>query len=224
VQSVSSSYYYSEFCLFGAAAWHFGANPVVIACELHSAPSSKGSSHAPFLALRRAVQRPYLSASALAVDIDAASYGYPLTNPFEATIATTPPDLRPELPLDDDINQSDRSVTLRPEREFILPDNFWAVKKLTYRIATQDKPAPLIFLIAGTGARYDSTLNEYLKKLYYKAGYHVVQLSSPTSFDFISAASRFATPGVTKEDAEDMYRVMQAVRAQNPNCRSPSIT
>ena len=71
------------------------------------------------------------------------------------------------------------------------------------------------FLIAGTGARYDSSINEYLKKLYYKAGYHVVQLSSPTSFDFISAASRFATPGITQEDAEDMYRVMQAVRAQN---------
>ena len=157
-----------------------------------------------------------LSASALAVDIDAASYGYPLTNPFEATIATTPPDLRPELPLDDDINQTDRSITMRPESEFKLPDNFWAVKKLTYRIATQDKPAPLKFLNACTGARFDSTLNEYLKKLYYKAGYHVVQLSSPTSFDFISAASRFATPGVTKEDAEDMYRLMQAVRAQNP--------
>src|SRR5471032_2660940 len=157
-----------------------------------------------------------LSASALAVDIDAASYGYTLTNPFEATIATTPPELRPELPSNEDINQQDRSVRLRPEREFSLPDNFWPVKKLTYRIATQDHAAPLIFLIAGTGARYDSSLNEYLKKLYYKAGYHVVQLSSPTSFDFISAASRFATPGITKEDAEDMYRVMQAVRAQNP--------
>src|ERR1041385_31074 len=102
-----------------------------------------------------------LSASVLAADIDAASYGYPLTNPFEATIATTPPDLRPELPLDEDINQSDRSVTMRPEREFNLPDNFWPVKKLTYRIATQDHAAPLIFLISGTGARYDSTLNEY---------------------------------------------------------------
>ena len=157
-----------------------------------------------------------LSASALAVDVDPASYGYPLTNPFEATIATTPPELRPELPANDDIHQSDYSLNLRPEREFILPDNFWAVKKLTYRIATQDHAAPLIFLIAGTGARYDSSLNEYLKKLYYKAGYHVVQLSSPTSFDFISAASRFATPGVSQEDAEDMYRVMQAVRAQHP--------
>ena len=73
-----------------------------------------------------------LSASALAVDIDAASYGYPLTNPFEATIATTPPDLRPELPLDDDIDQSTLSVTLRPERAFELPANFWPVTKLEY--------------------------------------------------------------------------------------------
>ncbi|KIH84436.1 serine/threonine protein kinase [Pseudomonas batumici] len=158
-----------------------------------------------------------LSASALAVDVDAASYGYPLTNPFEATIATTPPNLRPTLPDDDSIRQADYSLKLRPERDFILPDNFWAVKKLTYRLARQDHPAPLIFLISGTGARYDSSINEYLKKLYYQAGYHVVQLSSPTSFDFMSAASRFATPGVSKEDAEDLYRVMQAVRAQQPN-------
>jgi len=157
-----------------------------------------------------------LSASALAKDIDPATYGYPLTNPFEATIASTPPDLRPELPLDEDIKQDDYSLNLRPEREFTLPDNFWAVKKLRYRLAEQDHAAPLMFIIAGTGAPYTSSLNEYLKKLYYKAGYHVVQLSSPTSFDFISAASRFATPGVTKEDAEDLYRVMQAVRAQHP--------
>lgn len=139
----------------------------------------------------------FLSASALAVDIDQASYGFPLTNPFEATIATTPPDLRPKLPSNDEINQSDYTLNMRPEREFSLPDNFWAVKKLTYRIAKQDRAAPLIFLIAGTGARFDSSINEYLKKLYYQAGYHVVQLSSPTSLDFISADSRFATPGLS---------------------------
>ncbi|MEB0042366.1 MULTISPECIES: serine/threonine protein kinase [unclassified Pseudomonas] len=155
-----------------------------------------------------------LSASALAVDIDPATYGYPLTNPFEATIASTPLDLQPKLPADADINQSDYTLNLRPEREFTLPDNFWAVKKLRYRLAKQNHPAPLIFLIAGTGAPYTSTINEFLKKLYYGAGYNVVQLSSPTSYDFMSAASRFATPGVTADDAEDLYRVMQAVRAQ----------
>jgi predicted esterase len=155
-----------------------------------------------------------LSASAMAVNVDPATYGYPLTNPFEATIATTPPDLRPDLPADEDIDQDDYTLNLHPEREFTLPDNFWAVKKLRYRLAKQDHAAPLIFLIAGTGAPYSSTLNEFLKKLYYGAGYHVVQLSSPTSYDFMSSASRFATPGISKDDAEDLYRVMQAVRAQ----------
>ena len=154
-----------------------------------------------------------LSASAMAVNVDPATYGFPLKNPFEATIATTPPDMRPELPADDDIDQDDYTLNLRPEREFTLPDNFWAVKKLRYRLAKQDKPAPLIFLIAGTGAPYNSTINEFLKKLYYGAGYNVVQLSSPTSYDFMSSASRFATPGISTEDAEDLYRVMQAVRA-----------
>lgn len=157
-----------------------------------------------------------MAVAASARDIDAASYGYPLTNPFEATIATTPPDQRPTLPSDDEIDQSDYSLTLRPEREFTLPDNFWAVKKLKYRMAQQDHAAPLIFIIAGTGASYSSSINEYLKKLYYKAGFHVVQLSSPTSYDFISAASRFATPGISQDDAEDMYRVMQSIRAQHP--------
>jgi len=157
-----------------------------------------------------------MSALTQARDIDPASYGFPLTNPFEATIASTPPDLRPKLPLDDDIDQADYTLNIRPEREFILPDNFWPVKKLRYRLAEQDHAAPLIFLIAGTGAAYNSTLNEYLKKLFYQAGYHVVQLSSPTSYDFMSAASRFATPGISSEDAEDLYRVMQGVRAQHP--------
>ncbi|MHA6494499.1 alpha/beta fold hydrolase family protein [Pseudomonas borbori] len=154
-----------------------------------------------------------------AADIDAQSYGYPLTNPFEATIATTPPELRPELPADEDIDQDDYQVKLRPEREFELPDNFWPVKNLRYRLAEQDGEAPLIFIIAGTGAHYSSSTPEYLKKLFYGAGYHVVQMSSPTSYDFMVSASRFATPGYTSDDADDLYRAMQAVRAQHPRLK-----
>lgn len=151
-----------------------------------------------------------------AADIDAASYGYPLSNPFEATIASTPPALRPQLPADDDIDQADYDLKLRPEREFQLPKNFWPVTKLRYRLARQDGRAPLIFIISGTGAHYASSKTEDLKRLFYGAGYHVVQLSSPTSYDFMSAASRSATPGISSADAEDLYRVMMAVRAQHP--------
>nr|WP_298139997.1 serine/threonine protein kinase [uncultured Pseudomonas sp.] len=152
-----------------------------------------------------------------AADIATKDYGYPLTNPFEATIATTPPALRPLLPDDRDIRQNDYKIKLRPEREFALPDNFWPVTKMGYRLATQKGKAPLIFIIAGTGAHYSSSHSEYLKKLFYAAGYHVVQLSSPSSYDFMSAASRFATPGFTSDDADDLYRAMQAVRAQHPH-------
>lgn len=156
------------------------------------------------------------AAPVLAVDIDAASYGYPLSNPFEATIATTPPNLRPQVPSDEDIDQADYDLKLRPEREFELPDNFWPVTKLRYRLARQDGRAPLIFIISGTGASFASSKTEQLKRLFYGAGYHVVQLSSPTSYDFMSAASRNATPGISSEDAEDLYRVMMAVSAQHP--------
>lgn len=155
-------------------------------------------------------------AAVQAADIDAASYGYPLSNPFEATIASTPPDLRPQLPRDADIEQADYDLELRPERKFELPDNFWPVTTLRYRMARQDGRAPLVFIIAGTGANYASGKTEDLKRLFYGAGYHVVQLSSPTSYDFMSAASRSATPGISRDDAEDLYRVMMAVRAQHP--------
>lgn len=151
-----------------------------------------------------------------AADIDARSYGYPLSNPFEATIATTPPELRPALPDDADIEQADYQIKLRPEREFEVPENFWPVTKLRYRLAQQEGQAPLIFIIPGTGGHYANSTSEYLKKLFYGAGYHVVQLSSPSSYDFMTAASRFATPGFTSDDADDLYRVMQAVRAQHP--------
>lgn len=160
-----------------------------------------------------------LISTASAADIDASSYGYPISNPFEATLATTPPEMRPELPADADIDQSDYQIKLRPEREFELPDNFWPVTKMRYRLAKQSGEAPLIFIIAGTGAHYASSTPEYLKKLFYGAGFHVVQLSSPTSYDFMTSASRLATPGITRDDAEDLYRAMQAVRAQHPRLK-----
>ncbi|MBU2012833.1 MAG: serine/threonine protein kinase, partial [Gammaproteobacteria bacterium] len=150
-----------------------------------------------------------------AADMTVEEYGFPLSNPFEATIAGTPIELRAEVPTDDDIDQADYNLRLRPEREFTLPDNFWPVKKLRYRLARQSGPAPLMFIISGTGARYSAGKTEALKRLFYGAGYHVVQLSSPTSYDFMSAASRYATPGISSDDAKDLYRVMQAVRAQH---------
>lgn len=142
-------------------------------------------------------------------------YGYPLDNPFEATIAGTPNPLMPKLPANRDIKQKDYSFNLRPEREHKLPDNFWAVKRFKYRLARQKHKAPLIFIIAGTGARYDASSMEYLKKLFYGAGFHVVQLSSPTSYDFMVSASQHATPGYSPLDAAELYAIMQRIRQRH---------
>ena len=156
-----------------------------------------------------------LSLSALAATIDPATYGFPITNPFEATIAGTPPELRPQLPANSAINQRDFSLNLNPQRAKRIPNIFWNVEQLPYRLARQDGPAPLIFIIAGTGVNYSSGKPEFLKQLFYGAGYHVVQLSSPTSFDFITAASSNATPGNSMADAEDLYAVMEAIKARH---------
>ncbi|MDP1539772.1 MAG: hypothetical protein Q8L72_03865 [Moraxellaceae bacterium] len=154
----------------------------------------------------------------LAIVVDPKQYAFPLTNPFEATIATTPKQLQPQnLPEDRYIDQDDYVLTLRPEREFNLPPNFWAVKKLKYRFAKQAHSAPLVFIIAGTGSHYASSSMNFLKRVLYQAGFHVVQLSSPTSYDFMAAASRYATPGYSPEDANDLYNVMKAIKEQNPS-------
>lgn len=152
------------------------------------------------------------SCSVLAKDILEKDYAFPLHNPFEATITGTPPAYRETLINETEIKQADYHIRLYPEREFELPKTWWPFVRLTYRLAWQPKPAPLIFIIAGTGATYDVSKMEYLKKVFYKKGFHVVQISSPTSFDFMVAASRYATPGVTQIDAKDLYRVMQKIR------------
>ena len=159
----------------------------------------------------------FLTTSAQATRIDAATYGYPVSNPFEATIGGTPPNLRPSVPADEDIDQSDYRLKLHADGSKRLPDIFWNGTSLPYRLAQQDGPAPLIFIIAGTGMSYSSGTPEFLKKLFYGAGYHVVQLSSPTSYDFITAASTSATPGISSEDAQDLYQVMEGIKAQHSN-------
>ena len=156
-----------------------------------------------------------LSFTAIAADIDRASYGFPISNPFEATITSTPQPQQPAVLTNDEISQSDYSLVMQPERVKNLSNDFWNVKELKYRLAEQDGPAPLIFIIAGTGARYDDSKPEFLKKLFYGAGYHVVQISSPTSYDFIISGSTSATPGISQADAEDLYRVMEAISDQH---------
>lgn len=132
---------------------------------------------------------------------------YPFTNPYEATIFGTPPDLR--IALNGDISPDRRSLEVE-ERH--VPEIFFYNEAMEYSVTLQDGPAPLVFIVAGTGARYDAAKMGFLQQLFHGAGYHTVCLSSPTQFQFIVSMSRHALAGYVPWDVEDLWRVMRIVR------------
>jgi len=135
------------------------------------------------------------------------SYGYPIADPFLATVAGTPPGFTADLPKKIPFKQG--SLTIFEDRE--VPDALWWAEEFGYSYAVQKDPAPLVFIIAGTGAAHDGTSVQNLAKAYYQAGFHVVGVTSPTHPNFIVSASRTSVPGHVFGDAEDIYRVMEKI-------------
>ena len=141
----------------------------------------------------------------------AASYDYPFADPIEATILSTPPADRAELP--DTIRaKQHQSFDVFPDRK--APEVFWYNEKLRFAVAYQKKEAPVMFLIAGTGAGYDSAKMKMMQKAFFQAGFHVVSLSSPTHPNFIVSASHSGMPGDIQSDAADLYSVMEKMLAK----------
>lgn len=144
----------------------------------------------------------------MVVPISVADYQYPIKSAFLATVAGTPSDFQADLGKGDIL---ETVLEIQPSPGALgVPSLFSGVERAAFKLAWQDAKAPLVFIIAGTGARYDASKVEYLKTVFYRAGYHVVQLSSPTSFDFIVNTSETHRPGISRKDAGDLYRLMQA--------------
>lgn len=140
----------------------------------------------------------------------ALGYDYPLTNRFTATVLGTPAEFAADLPAKVPVKVA--SLKMFPDRE--VPDILWNLSDLRYSYIRQKQKAPLVFLIAGTGASFRSPKMVTLQKAFFQAGYHVVSLSSPTHPNFIVAASTSGVPGHLTEDSADLYRVMQAIWAK----------
>ncbi len=134
-------------------------------------------------------------------------YAYPIEDPYAATVLGTPPALRAAVP--DQIDLEQRSITLFDDRK--IPKVLWSENRFRYSLAAQKDRAPLIFLIAGTGARFNSGKNSYLQKVFYQAGMSVVNISSPTHPDFIVSASRSSVPGFMEADVQDLYTAMKRI-------------
>ena len=136
---------------------------------------------------------------------DAEPYGYPFENPLEATVIGTPKIYRAELPKT--VPKQELWLTIFPERK--TPELFWYDEKLNVSVVRQRQEAPLIFNIAGTGAGHNSQLMQVMERAFYKGGFHVISLPSPTHPNFIVSASETQVPGPLMSDSRDLYRAMQ---------------
>jgi hypothetical protein len=140
---------------------------------------------------------------------DDAVYRYPIDDSYAATILGTPhnlrPDTRSEVPV--------KTMVLETDRE--KPEIFFYDQGLRYTVAFQNRKAPLVFLIAGTGGSSKSAKIAALITNLYHAGFHVIALPSPTFPNFIINASTTHVPGNLIEDANDLYRVMEQIWDQS---------
>lgn len=135
------------------------------------------------------------------------AYDYPFTDRYVATVLGTPAEYAEVMPKDVPVKVD--KIKMFPDRK--VPDILWNFEEMGYSYIQQKKSAPLIFLIAGTGASHQSAKMQGMQKAFYQAGYHVISLSSPTHPSFVVAASTSGVPGHLQEDSADLYRVMQAV-------------
>jgi hypothetical protein len=140
----------------------------------------------------------------------AEEYSYPINDPYEATVVGTPVADRPELPKK--IRSKRLDLTIFEDRA--IPDALFYNYSLFCSFAWQKEKAPLIFVIAGTGANYRSAKMQMMEKAFYQAGFHVISISSPTTPNFIVTASESSLPGHLEDDARDLYRVMQVAWQQ----------
>jgi hypothetical protein len=132
-------------------------------------------------------------------------YFFPYVNPFEATVMEVPPIYEAQLP--DKVPTE--TFVLHPFPERKTPDVFWYDQGLVCSLVYQKQEAPLVFIIAGTGARYNSPKMIRLQKALYQGGFSVISISSPTVANFIINASSTMVPGNLYDDAQDLYRVME---------------
>lgn len=153
---------------------------------------------------------PAVASAYLFPRIPVSGYGYPLTGAYDATILGTPDYLK---------NPGPEKVRLRPLVLDILPglkkpDVFYYDEGLHCMFAYQETKAPLVFLIAGTGANDRSNKVTAMMMELYKAGYHVIALPSPSHPNFIISASRSHVPGDPAEEAACLYLVMEKAWAR----------
>ena len=142
------------------------------------------------------------------------AYDYPFVDPLVATVVGTPTANAMPLPeLERFRNTHVFEVTGLVDRP-VPPVFFFERHGMEFGLVQQPGPAPLVFVIAGTGGGFNADKNQELAKILYAAGFHVIGLPNPTFPNFAVNASTTGVPGRLRDDAVDLYRAMKAAYAR----------
>lgn len=141
-----------------------------------------------------------------------ATGAYPIANGIKATVVGTPPAWRADLPQDVPIEIR----ALAPLVKRRVPPVLAYAQPLKYALAAQDEAAPLVFIIAGTGATAGSRQCRLIMRMLYAVDLHAVCLPSPTSVNFMVGAAAHPVPGYMPADVAAIYKLMRAVRRDLP--------
>lgn len=131
-------------------------------------------------------------------------YSYPLKNPYMATILGSSQMMTPNIKKN--VPRENYKVKI-DDRE--IPEQFWYSEGFKFSLIKQKEKAPLIFLLAGTGASYNSLRNKLFQRILYTAGYNVISMPSVTNGNFLLNISKTKMPGIIYEDSIDMYKAMK---------------
>lgn len=141
------------------------------------------------------------------------AYDFPFVDPLVATVVRTPDANRPALP-DLEEGRNVHRFFLRGLVDRPTPPVFFFQRHgLEFGLVAQPGPAPLVFVIAGTGGAFNADINRELAQVLFAQGYHVIGLPNPTHPNFMVNASTTGVPGRIGDDAADLYRAMRAAHA-----------
>jgi hypothetical protein len=141
---------------------------------------------------------------------DLQGFEYPYTDPYLATLSIAL--LRADKS-DPRVAAATTTNYLTRWQERAEIDDIAGPKQLVFQFYKQDKAAPLVFVLGGIGANVFSGTSRYTADQLFDEGFHVIVLPSPFNWNFALTASSSGLPGITDEDAVDIYKVMQLTLA-----------
>lgn len=140
--------------------------------------------------------------------ISLGEYPYPFHNPNMATIFGSSTLMTEGV--SKNVPTKEYSITLPWTKP--ISDHFWYNKGFKFSLVPQNKKAPLIFLLAGTGSAHNSIRMENFQRIFYDAGYHVISISSPMNNNFLLNGSSSQMPGIIFNDSQDIYNIMKEIK------------